>query len=53
MTDANGDYSLLFLVPGDYDVSVDAGEGLTSTPVTVTVGASGNVTGVDFEVIEG
>lgn len=53
VTDANGDYSLLFLVPGDYDVSVDAGEGLTSTPVTVTVGASGNVTGVDFEVIEG
>ena len=53
VTDANGDYSLLFLVPGDYEVSVDAGEGLTSTPVTVTVGASGDVTGVDFEVIAG
>ena len=53
MTDANGDYSILFLVPGDYEVSVDAGEGLTSTPVTVTVDANADVSGIDFEVIEG
>jgi hypothetical protein len=53
ITDANGAYTIFFLVPGDYEVSVEAGEGLTSTPVTVTVGASGNVTGIDFEVIEG
>jgi hypothetical protein len=53
VTDANGDYSILFLVPGDYEVSVDAGVGLTSTSATVTVGVSEDVTGVDFVVIEG
>lgn len=52
-TDVNGAYTFFFLVPGDYEVSVDAGAGLTATPSTVTVGESADVTGVDFEIIEG
>jgi hypothetical protein len=49
-TDANGNYTIYFLVPGDYDVSVDPGTGLTSAPVAVTVGESADVTGVDLEI---
>ena len=52
-TDANGAYTIFFLVPGDYEVSVDVGEGLTSTPVMVTVGEAGHVTDVDFDITEG
>ncbi|MDH3270067.1 MAG: DUF4382 domain-containing protein [Gemmatimonadota bacterium] len=53
VTGETGDYTVLFLVPGDYEVSVDTGEGYTSTSVTVSVAAGASVTGVDFNVIEG
>lgn len=52
LTAADGTYTIYFLVPGDYDVSVDAGEGFTADPVTgVTVGNSENVTDVDFVIV--
>lgn len=53
ITDMDGAYTIFFLVPGDYEVSVAAGEGLTATPVTVTVGNSQNVTAIDFDIIVG
>lgn len=53
LTDVNGEYTIFFLVPGDYEVSVAAGEGLAATPVTVTVGESQNVTAVDFDITVG
>ena len=53
MTDANGDYTIFFLVPGDYAVSLDAGEGFMATPVDVTVAASENATGADFVIVLG
>jgi uncharacterized protein DUF4382/carboxypeptidase family protein len=53
MTDADGAYTIFFLVPGDYEVSVAAGDSLTVTPDTVTVGESEAVTGVDFDVVQG
>lgn len=53
ITDMGGAYTIFFLVPGDYEVSVAAGEGLTATPVTVAVGDSQNVTAVDFDISVG
>ena len=55
MTDSDGVYTLFFLAPGDYVVSVAAGEGLMAAPetTTVTVGASEDVTDVDFEIVGG
>ena len=51
MTDANGGYTIFFLVPGDYEVSDDDdGAGLATTVVTVTVGTAADVTGVDLEL---
>ena len=49
----DGSYTIYYLVPGDYDVSVDAGEGFTADAVSVTVGESENVTGVDFVIVGG
>ena len=51
-TDANGDFTVFFLVPGDYEITVETPEGLTADPVTVTVGASEDVTGVALEIVE-
>jgi hypothetical protein len=54
LTAADGTYTIYFLVPGDYDVSVDAGEGFTAPTVEdVTVGESQNVTDIDFVVVAG
>jgi hypothetical protein len=50
MTDAQGNYTIFFLVPGDYEVSADPGPGLTSTSATVTVGESEDVTEVDLQI---
>ncbi len=48
----DGTYTIYYLVPGDYTVSVDAGEGFTADAVNVTVGESENATGVDFVFVE-
>ncbi len=53
-TDENGAYVIYFLPPGDYQITVETGDPLTTTsPASdeVTVGASEDVTDVDFEVI--
>jgi hypothetical protein len=55
LTDAEGEYTLYFLAPGTYVVTVETPDGLTTTPgsVEVIVEASGDVRGVDFEIIAG
>ena len=55
LTDATGAYTLNFLAPGTYNVTVETPDGLTTTPasVEVVVEASGDVTGVDFEIVAG
>lgn len=55
---ADGSYTIYYLVPGDYEVSVtvdpgDAGEVFTADPVSVTVGESASVTGVNFVIVQG
>jgi WD40 repeat protein len=52
-TDENGAYTIYFLAPGDYTVEVVVADGLGTDPANaeITVDQSGNVTGVDFEVI--
>jgi hypothetical protein len=52
LTDADGTYTIYFLVPGSYDVMVEVSEGFEATPdmVSVTLGNSENATGVDFEL---
>jgi hypothetical protein len=54
ITDADGAYTIHFLVPGAYEVSVSVDEGLATEPATrsVTVGDSEDATGADFEVID-
>lgn len=47
----DGSYTIWYLVPGDYDVSLDAGEGFTADAVPVTVGESENVTDVNFVIV--
>lgn len=49
----DGSYTIYYLVPGDYDVSIDAGEGFTADAVSVTVGEGENVEGIDFVIVEG
>jgi hypothetical protein len=55
---ADGSYTIYYLVPGDYEVSVtvdpgDTGEVFTADPVSVTVGESASVTGVNFVIVQG
>lgn len=54
ITDAEGRYTLHFLVPGQYEVRVDEAEDLITDPVshTVEVEDAEDVRGVDFIVIE-
>lgn len=53
--EATGAYTIYFVVPGEYEVTVGTDDGQTTTPVSasVTVEPSGDVTGIDFEIIEG
>jgi hypothetical protein len=49
VVDETGAYTIFFLVPGDYDVSVEVPEGYTSDPVVdVTVGEDEDVVDVDL-----
>ena len=54
LTDADGTYTIYFLVPGSYDVMVEVSEGFEATPdmVSVTLGNSDDATGVDFELTD-
>lgn len=54
VTDENGDYTIHFLVPGAYAVSIDdAGEGLTADPTETAVELvdGEEETGVDFTLV--
>lgn len=53
-TDADGNYTIFFLVPGTYEVTVDLDPGFSSDPAshTVELGHSENATGVDFEILD-
>ncbi|HUG39413.1 MAG TPA: DUF4382 domain-containing protein [Longimicrobiales bacterium] len=52
-TAADGKYTLYFLVPGTYKVTVAAPEGYVSDPteISVTVGAKEDATGADFQIV--
>lgn len=54
MTDEDGAYTIHFLVPGTYTVTVDAADGLTTDPdsVEVELGENEDATEADFELIE-
>lgn len=52
LVEDDGTYAIYFLVPGEYTVSVDAGEGFTSEIVVVTVGAGEALADIDLEVVE-
>lgn len=54
MTGEDGSYTIFFLVPGTYDVSVEAPSGMAADPEsqTVEVGDAEEVTGVDFELLD-
>lgn len=54
ITDENGAYTIHFLVPGSYEVSVAVDEGLGTEPAmhSVELGFSEAATGADFEIIE-
>lgn len=49
LTDATGAYTIRFLAPGTYTVTVD-GRTATPTSQSITVGAAESVTAVDFSV---
>jgi hypothetical protein len=53
-TDSAGAYTIHYLVPGDYSVSVAADSGFVGEPAStdVTVGEAADVTGIDFEIVE-
>ena len=53
MSDANGAYTIFFLAPGSYNVTVETPDEVTTEPLSteVIVGESEDVTGVDFELV--
>jgi hypothetical protein len=51
VTDADGEFTIQFVVPGDYTVSVGTLEGYTAATASVTVGPSAAITAVDFEIV--
>lgn len=53
VTDSLGAYTVHYLVPGDYNVSVAADSGFVTDPasIDVTVGEAEDVTGTDFQVV--
>lgn len=53
-TDENGEYTIHFVVPGDYTVTVEPDSGFVSDPAStdVTVNEDEDVTGIDFELDE-
>lgn len=53
VSEASGTYTIFFLAPGSYNVTVGTPDGVTSSPPSteVTVGESEDVTGVDFELV--
>jgi hypothetical protein len=55
LTDADGDYTLQFMVPGSYWVKVAVPDGLATEPdsTLVEVDPDENVVDVDFEVVTG
>lgn len=54
ITEEDGSYTIHFLEPGTYGVTVEAPEGWNADPAerTVEVGADEAVTGIDFELVE-
>jgi hypothetical protein len=55
VTDVDGSYTIFFLVPGEYEVSVldlEAGLGTDPRSQTVTVGQSEDLAGVDFQIVD-
>ena len=54
-TDADGNYTIESVPPGDYTVTVEVGTGQTTNPasVDVTVEEDGEVTDVNFEILPG
>ena len=54
VTDSTGAYTVHFLVPGDYSVTVAADSGFVTDPASqaVTVGEAEDATGIDFTVVE-
>lgn len=55
VTNADGEYTIHFLVPGQYTVTVTAPDGLTSDPesATVELGEDEDATDVDFALVAG
>lgn len=54
LTNEDGTYTIHYLVPGEYEVSVTPDEGYLALPAvqTVTVGEDEDVMGIDFEIDE-
>jgi len=54
LTAEDGSYTIYFLVPGNYDVTVELEPGFATDPVSRSVepGYSGDATDVDFEVLD-
>lgn len=55
MTDADGEFTLQFVTPGSYVVTVGVPDGLATDPesIEVEVGPNEDVVDVDFEVVTG
>ena len=53
VTDAEGNYTIHFLVPGEYDVTVATDDAVSPETINVLVRESEEITGIDFEVVAG